>query len=396
MAIKEQASANSSARLFSTREPPSLSTLKALTSQKTSGSSYPLANRIEKNIPVYDCSALDLSSEASISAIQDEWYHVLLHGPGVLVLKNMYTSHAVLNSANAAFDSIIAAEKAANGVKGDHFSAGLTNSRIWNSFSKHCLQDPESFFEYYSNPIMALICAAYLGPAYRITAQVNIVRPGGSPQTCHRDYHLGFQTAEDAARWPRAMHLASQLLTLQGAVAQTDMPLESGPTRLLPYSQQMEDGYLAYRLPEFSEYFEKSWVSLPLMKGDGLFFNPALMHAAGANESSDVHRSANLMQVSSAFGKPMETVDAIPLVERCWPLLHDKFKSEGFSRGVQDFISAVAEGYPFPTNLDRRPPAPGGMAPESEQDFLRRALSEGLSKEDVVHSLKTIRIDSAA
>ena len=38
-------------------------------------------------------------------------------------------------------------------------------------------------------------------------------------------------------------------------------------------------------------------------------------------------------------------------------------------------IAASAEGYSFPTNLDRDPPK-GGMAPKSQQDLMRQALKE--------------------
>jgi len=48
---------------------------------------------------------------------------------------------------------------------------------------------------------------------------------------------------------------------------------------------------------------------MPLEKGDAVFFNPALLHAAGSNHATDIRRMANLQQISSAFGRPMETVD---------------------------------------------------------------------------------------
>jgi ectoine hydroxylase-related dioxygenase (phytanoyl-CoA dioxygenase family) len=38
-------------------------------------------------------------------------------------------------------------------------------------------------------------------------------------------------------------------------------------------------------------------------------------------------------------------------------------------------IASCAEGYPFPTNLDRDPPV-GGLAPESQQELMHRALAE--------------------
>ncbi|KAK7544284.1 uncharacterized protein J3D65DRAFT_609089 [Phyllosticta citribraziliensis] len=381
-------------RAFSADEQPSLEGFAALCEQNISKQSYPLSSSVEKNIPSYDLLSHSLDDAKSISRLQDEWNHVLLSGPGVFVVKNLYTSKSLIEAVNQVYNKIIASE--ASSTKGDHFATSTANSRIWNSFSKHGLADPTTFAEYFSNPWLAHICAAWLGPAYRITTQVNIVRPGGKPQVAHRDYHLGFQTTDAVAAFPRAMHVASQLLTLQGAVAHSDMPLASGPTRFLPFSQQFAPGFVAYRRPEFVEYFDGRWVSLPLETGDGVFFNPALFHAAGENQTADVQRSANLIQVSSAFGKTMETVDSLPLVERCWDAMSSLAKEKGIGDEAKALVAAVGEGYPFPTNLDARPPAPGGMAPESEQDLLMRGLEEGWSTAKVVSELKQMKEDSRA
>jgi ectoine hydroxylase-related dioxygenase (phytanoyl-CoA dioxygenase family) len=43
-------------------------------------------------------------------------------------------------------------------------------------------------------------------------------------------------------------------------------------------------------------------------------------------------------------------------------------------------IAASAEGYSFPTNLDRDPPK-GGMAPKTQQDLMRQALKENWGPE---------------
>lgn len=378
-------------RCCSVADKQSLDAFKTLTSQSTLSSTYPLAASVQENIPIYDASSFKLSDEFFVSRLQDELYHVLVKGPGVYVIYSFYQDKSFIDSANTAYDAIIAQELATSGTKGDHFAAGGSNSRVWNSFSKHCFQDVESFFHYYSNPLFKVVCESYLGPAYRLTTQVNIVRPGGKPQVSHRDYHLGFQTAADCAKWPKAVHQMSSLLTLQGAVAHSDMPLESGPTRMLPYSHSFEPGFMAYRDEEFDKYFLDKWVSLPLKKGDAVFFNPALFHSAGENTTKDIHRSANLIQVSSAFGKPMEAIDSLPLVNQTWDLLQGRYRIEGLTTEVDAFISAVAEGYSFPTNLDNRPPAPGGMAPESEQDLLRRSLAEGLSRDEVMQELIEMR-----
>ena len=113
----------------------------------------------------------------------------------------------------------------------------------------------------------------------------------------------------------------SPVLTLQGAIAHCDMPVESGPTMYLPYSQQYAPGYLAWRRPEFKEYFARHHVQLPLAKGDAVFFNPALFHAAGTNRTTDVKRMANLLQVSSPFGRAIECVDRQAMANAVFPTL---------------------------------------------------------------------------
>ncbi|KXL47465.1 hypothetical protein M433DRAFT_76969 [Acidomyces richmondensis BFW] len=386
-------------RCFSVEEKPSLSAFAALTSQRTFEETYPLASRIEKNIPIYESKGFDLSDRDFVDQLQDEFHHILLHGPGVLVIQNFFSDRSVIDATNAAYDAIIQSEAEGDGkrAEGDHYAPAGANARIWNSFSKHALHDPSSFSMYHSNPLFPIICESYLGPAYRITSQVNIVHPGGAAQLPHRDYHLGFQTGEDAAKFPRAMHAASALLTLQGAVAHTDMPLESGPTRFLPFSQTFPEGFIAYRIPEFREYFQNHYVSVPLTKGDAVFFSPALFHAAGANQMATCSRSANLLQVSSAMGKTMETIDSQPVIDVCWDFLLSKYRDhQGLSAEVEALIKAIAEGYPFPTNLDRRPPAPGRMAPASEQDMLFRGLSESWARERLMDELKKMGRASAA
>lgn len=382
-------------RVFSSSKPPSLDDFKALTTESVS-MHYPNASSAGKNVPVYDLSAFSSYTPEELSALQDEWYHILLHGPGVFATKHMYTDLELIDKVNNVYSAIIEREAKQSSKKGDHFATSGSNSRIWNSFSKHCLEDPTTFVEYYSNPWLALVSSSWLGPHHRLTAQVNIVRPGGAAQISHRDYHIGFQSADSCEKFPRALQVASQFLTLQGAVAHSDMPLESGPTRLLPFSQKFEEGYMAYRLKEFQDYFLESHVSVSLEKGDGLFFNPALFHAAGSNTSVDVQRSANLLQISSAFGKPMEMIDSLPLVEKTWNLLVQLYKREGLSDEVKTFVSNVAEGYPFPTNLDNRVPETAGMAPRSEQDLLLSGLREGWQQSKVLCELQRMREDSCA
>jgi ectoine hydroxylase-related dioxygenase (phytanoyl-CoA dioxygenase family) len=170
----------------------------------------------------------------------------------------------------------------------------------------------------------------------------------------------------------------SAALTLQGAVAHCDMPVESGPTMLLPHSQRFAGGYIAFNRPEFIEFFAAHHVQVPLRKGDAVFFNPALYHGAGTNSSSDIRRMANLLQISSPFGRAMETLDRTAMVRAVYPALRAMAAAGRPRRELLNAVVATAEGYPFPTNLDRDPPV-DSLAPPSQVDIVLAALDEDLS-----------------
>jgi ectoine hydroxylase-related dioxygenase (phytanoyl-CoA dioxygenase family) len=311
----------------------------------------------------------------------------LLDGPGIVVLKGAFPDEAVVDRASEAFRALIEEERASGAARGDHFAKPGANDRVWNALDKVAVRAPEVFADYYANDILELISEAWLGPAYQVTSQVNVVNPGGAAQNVHRDYHLGFLSQEQAAAYPAHVHRLSPVLTLQGAVAHCDMPVESGPTLYLPHSQKFEPGYLAWRLPEFVEYFDAHHVQLPLEKGDAVFFNPALFHAAGHNRSAGIRRMANLLQVSSAFGRAMETVDREAMANALFPVLLSR-KAEGVSEDwLRRVIAATAEGYPFPTNLDLDPPV-DGLAPPSQADTLRQAVAEDWEPERLRHELQ--------
>jgi ectoine hydroxylase-related dioxygenase (phytanoyl-CoA dioxygenase family) len=364
---------------FFTTDTCDLAAFRAQTGQTLTQADAPHCAGIIKNIPVYDMSALDgtLTDPNQRPILLAEWADVLGRRSGVLVLRRAYADTAPIDAATAVYDSIIAREKAQSGGRADHFATAGANDRVWNSLQKLCVASPETFARYFGNPAIAAVCEAWLGPNYQMTAQVNLVRPGGQAQQAHRDYHLGFQSAEVSAQYPAHVHDLTPALTLQGAVAHTDMPVESGPTKLLPFSQLYRPGYTAWRLPEFREYFEAHHVQVPLEKGDAVFFSPALFHAAGANVSADVQRMANLLQVSSAFGRAMESVDRAGMSRLLYPVLAGLAGDGSLSQTETDAaIAACAEGYSFPTNLDRDPPV-GGLAPETQAALFRRALAEG-------------------
>jgi len=150
----------------------------------------------------------------------------------------------------------------------------------------------------------------------------------------------------------------------------------------LPHSHKYLPGYLAWRRPEFREYFEAHHVQLPLRKGDAVFFNPAVFHAAGANRTADVRRMANLLQVSSAFGRAMEAVDRSAMSVAVLPALLAVADAGASPAMIANVIAACAEGYAFPTNLDLDQPV-GGQAPPTQADILTWAVTEGWSRQQL-------------
>jgi ectoine hydroxylase-related dioxygenase (phytanoyl-CoA dioxygenase family) len=351
-----------------------LEDFRAVCEQKTELSDYPHATDVVDNVLIYP------GSLANTRETQAELVRALLDGPGVVVFTAAFTPD-VVDRATAVFTDLIAAQKAAGVAGGDHFAKPGANDRVWGALDKFALRDPAAFAAYYDNDTLALISQAWLGTGYQMTSQVNVVNPGGVAQVAHRDYHLGFMSQEQALRYPAHVHALSPVLTLQGAVAHVDMPVETGPTLYLPHSQKYPAGYVAFHQPEFTAYFDDHHVQLPLAKGDAAFFNPALFHGAGTNRSADVRRMANLLQISSAFGRAMETVDRVAMMTALYPVLRT------FGGSVDNVIAASAEGYAFPTNLDRDQPI-GGLAPQTQADLIRQALAEGWDAATVERALR--------
>ncbi len=363
----------------------SVDDLHALCSQTTTLDDYPIAAGVERNILIYDGDALRamIGDDAQEAALKAELCRALRSGPGVFAIKRGYPDTDLIDRNTALLQAIVAEERDGGQGEGDHFGE---NERVWNSLQKVCIKDPDAFIDYYSNPLLGIACEAWLGPAYQMTAQMNNVKPGNKAQSSHRDYHLGFQSYDTVVQFPAHAQVMSQYLTLQGAIVHGDMPLISGPTLFLPYSQQYDPGYLAYSRPQFRAYFDEHRVQVPLEKGDLVFFSPALFHGAGTNQGT-TDRIANLVQISSAFGRTMETIDNEKMIAAAYPVLLERLCDGTLTeRQLRDAIAAIGDGYSFPTNLDSDPPI-GGNAPETGQQLMSRALAEKWAVEELSSKL---------
>ena len=124
-------------------------------------------------------------------------------------------------------------------------------------------------------------------------------------------------------------------------------------------------------------------MQLPLAKGDAVFFNPAVMHGAGTNVTPDIYRFANLLQVGSAFGRSIETVDRSKMSIAMYPVLKSgKYKGDQ----LRTLIAATAEGYSFPTNLDFDQPI-SGLNPETQAELVGRALENDWSEAEFAEAI---------
>lgn len=377
-------------RPFYTADDVDVRGLEELTDTRTPAGTYPHAAAVVSEVVVYDVAALAgvRADAARRRALMAEIAHALRDGPGVVALKGAI-ERSVLDRVTAEFERMIAEQNAAGVTAGDHFAQVGANDRVWNAVEKLAVGAPACFVDYYESDAIALAATAWLGPGYQITSQLNVVRPGGAAQSAHRDYHLGFMTDEQAAPLPGHAHLLSPMLTLQGAVAHCDMPVASGPTKLLPHSQKYPAGYVAWRRPDVVELFERRSVQLALDAGDAVFFSPALLHAAGSNHTADIRRMANLLQTSSAMGRAMESVDRTRMSKAIYPTLVERQAAGWPVDALHRVVAACAEGYAFPTNLDRDPPI-GGLAPDSQADIVRTALADGWSSRQLGEALDAL------
>ena len=147
-----------------------------------------------------------------------------------------------------------------------------------------------------------------------------------------------------------------------------------------------------------------------LATGDVVFFNPAIMHGAGANVvDSGMSRIANLLQVSSAFGRPMETINRSNMVKVLFPILSSQLQCEcesdetakGNQRNIfntldvtflpphplSNVVSSSAEGYAFPSNLDKIPPA-FNFLHLSQASIMRNCLIQNKSLHEFIEELE--------
>ncbi|MDT5340373.1 MAG: hypothetical protein QOD90_5878, partial [Mycobacterium sp.] len=76
----------------------------------------------------------------------------------------------------------------------------------------------------------------------------------------------------------------------------------------------------------------------------------------------------------------MESLDRTAMVRATYPALLAMQAAGRSDREIRNAVNATAEGYAFPTNLDRDQPI-GSLAPPSQVDIVLAALAQKLAPE---------------
>jgi len=294
----------------------------------------------------------------------DEIQEELYNGSGVVVIRRAYRDMHLLDRVSSMFLKRIDAEENI-GISTNNLKISKSNKRLVNVLNKFGEDEPEDFIEYYSNEYLHDVCRVCLGPIYQIISEVNVVVPGECSQMGHRDYPLGFYSLELMKEVPSQLAAAAPYLTLQAGVVHHDIPIDMGPTRFVLGSQNDPDGFLTWRDTEEQDRFQASAVQYTFLKGDLVFFNPAIFHGAGGNYTA-IPRIINLLQISCGMVKPLAHVDFVDLVSNIYPFLLQVAKVEKAER----ICRVITDCWPFPTNFHTDPPKPDLNAGITDKDWL--------------------------
>jgi hypothetical protein len=84
---------------------------------------YPHADAVDRGVLIYgDRLRTVLASGSDLRDVKAELVHALMDGPGIAVFKGAFQDSTVIDRATAAFNELIAEQKAAGVASGDHFA----------------------------------------------------------------------------------------------------------------------------------------------------------------------------------------------------------------------------------------------------------------------------------
>src|SRR5688500_9060639 len=157
--------------LATTRRPPgwftaddcSLTDFRAVVETTTDPAEYPYADEVRENVLIYGSRLRDhVATPEGRRDVQAELARALADGPGIVVFAGAFPDTGVVDRATAVFEAMLAEQKTAGVVSGDHFATPGANDRIWGALDKFAVREPQLFAEYYGNDVLALVSESWL------------------------------------------------------------------------------------------------------------------------------------------------------------------------------------------------------------------------------------------
>ena len=265
----------------------------------------------------------------------------------------------------------MARQRVEGGGAGEHFEPFGVNERVWNALEKLAVTNPAVFVDYYANPVIAKIATAWLGPNYQVTSQVNVVNPGGKAQSGHRDYHLGFLHAETIARFPEHVQRALAGAHAAGRGGAQRHAAGERPDDVPPALAEVRAGLHRDEPAGLPGVLRAAPHPAAVATGGCRVLQPGGLPRRGHEPLGRLppHRqpAADLLGVRAGDGERRPAPGSAPRSTR---------RCGRRPRRPEHAVAASAEGYAFPTNLDRDA-AVDGLTPPSQADLVRQALAEG-------------------
>ena len=340
-------------------------------------SDYPYADAVERNVLIYgEKLRAAVGTAAGRTAVQTELMRALTDGPGIVVFKRAFGDLSVVDRATEAFLAQIAAEKAAGVAGGDHFAKPGANDRVWGALDKLAVARPRGV-------------RRLLRQRHHRADQRGLARSGLPGHLAGQRGQPRRPGADRAPRLPPRLHGRRRRRPLPGprapAVAGAD---PAGRGRALRHAgRDRPDPLPALLAPVRAR--------LPRLP-------PARVHRVLPGRTTPscrwrraTPRSSTPPCSTAPARTSRPTSDGWPTCCRCprrsaarWrPSTGSRCagrcsrccwssKAAGASdRYLDNVIAASAEGYAFPTNLDRDQPI-GGIAPQTQADLVRQAVAE--------------------
>ena len=358
-----------------------LADLVAIAGVKTEPGDYPRAAAVRDNVLIYDAARLtaELGGEGGRRAVSGELIRALRDGPGIVAFAGAFADAGVLDAASAEFFAMIADQRAAGGTAGDHFAAAGQNDRVWNALEKLAVRAPAVFVAYYGNDIVAAGRSAWLGPGYQVTSQVNVVNPGGAAQSPAPGLPPGLPSSEQARAFPAHVHRLSPGADPAGRGRAHRHAASRPGRRCTCRTRRSTCRVTSSRTGRSSRRTSpRTTSSCRWRRATRCSSTRRCCTPPGPTGPRTCGGWPTCSRCPRRSAGPWRAWTARRMCGAVYPALRAMRAAGAAPQAVANVIAASAEGYPFPTNLDRDQPI-GGIAPPSQAGGAQRGGQRGLA-----------------